>query len=68
MLLFGRNLWLAGALLLTEDATLHIARNGITVPAAADHFGISPQMVTYRLNITGARQRVARAKGFRIVR
>lgn len=24
---------------------------GITVPAAAGHFGISPQMVTYRLNI-----------------
>lgn len=60
--------WLAGALLLTEDAALHIARNGITVAAAADHFGISAQMVTYRLNITGARQRVVRAKGFRIVR
>lgn len=60
--------FLAGALLLTEDAALYIARNGITLQAAADHFGISTQMVTYRLNITGARKRVARAKGFRIVR
>lgn len=60
--------WLAGALLLTEDAALHIARNGITVRAAADHFGISTQMVTYRLNVTGARKRMARATSFRIVR
>jgi hypothetical protein len=60
--------WLAGALLLTEDAALHIARNGISAQAAADHFGIGTQMVTYRLNITGARKRVVRAKGFRIVR
>jgi hypothetical protein len=60
--------WLAGALLLTEDAALSIARRGISVSAAAEHFGVSEQMVTYRLNVTGARTRVARAKGLRIVR
>jgi Zn-dependent peptidase ImmA (M78 family) len=60
--------WLAGALLLTEDAALWIARNGISVPAAADRFGISDQMVNYRLNMTGARTRVSRARGLRIVR
>lgn len=53
---------LAGALLLTEDAALWIVRNGTSVPAAAQEFGISEQMVTYRLNVTGARARVARAQ------
>ena len=60
--------WLAGALLLTEDAALWIARNGTSLAVAASHFGISEQMVTYRLNVTGARKRVARAKSFRVVR
>jgi len=59
--------WLAGALLLTEDAALYVARNGITVQAAADHFRISTQMVTYRLNVTGARKRVTRARGLRLL-
>jgi hypothetical protein len=59
--------WLAGALLLTEDAALWIARGGATVAEAAVHFGISEQMVNYRLNITGARKRVARAPHLRIV-
>ena len=60
--------WLAGALLLTEDAALWIVRKGASALAAADHFGISEQMVTYRLNVTGARVRVARARGLRVVR
>ena len=60
--------WLAGALLLTEDAALSIVRQNASVSAAADHFGISEQMVTYRLNVTGARTRVARARGLRVVR
>lgn len=60
--------WLAGALLLTEDAALWIARGGISVSAAAQQFGISEQMVTYRLNVTGARKRIARASQLRIVR
>jgi hypothetical protein len=45
----------------TEDATLWIARGGASVAEAAVHLGISEQMVTHRLNITGARKRVARA-------
>lgn len=60
--------WLAGALLLTEDAALWIARKSASTSAAAEHFGISEQMVTYRLNVTGARLRVARARNLRVVR
>jgi hypothetical protein len=57
--------WLSGALLLTEDAALWIARGGASVAAAAEHFGISEQMVSYRLNVTGARTRVARGRHLR---
>lgn len=38
------------------------------VEAAATRYGISPQMVTYRLNVTGVRKRVARARGLWVVR
>lgn len=60
--------WLAGALLLTEDAAMSIVRNHISVQAAAHRFGISTRMVAYRLNVTGARKRVARARELRVVR
>lgn len=60
--------WLAGALLLTEDAALWIVRSGTSVTPAAERFGISEQMVTYRINVTGARARVARARRFRVIR
>ncbi len=59
--------WLAGALLLTEDAALSIVRRGTPIPAAAQHFGISVPMVRHRLNVTGANRRVARARPFRVV-
>lgn len=60
--------WLAGALLVTEDAALWIARGGTSVAAAAELLGVSSQMVSYRLNVTGARARVARARHLRVVR
>jgi Zn-dependent peptidase ImmA (M78 family) len=60
--------WLAGALLVTEDAALHVARDQLTVPEAAVALGVSPAMINYRLNVTGARKRVARAQRFHIVR
>jgi IrrE N-terminal-like domain len=52
--------WLAGAMLVTEDAALWIARGGMSLSEAALNLGVSEQMVTYRLNVTGARTRVAR--------
>lgn len=60
--------WLAGAMLVTEDAALWIARGGMSLSEAALNLGVSEQMVTYRLNVTGARTRVARARRLRIVR
>src|SRR6266545_511887 len=50
--------FLAGALLVPEDAALAIARDiakgRSTVPEAAARFLVSPQMIQWRLNITGA--------------
>ncbi len=54
--------WLAGALLVTEDAALAIARGLWTVAEAAGRLGVSTQMINYRLNVTGARARVSRAR------
>ena len=54
--------WLAGVLLVPEDAALAIARGWMSEEAAALHFGVSEQMLNYRLNITGARLRVRRAR------
>jgi Zn-dependent peptidase ImmA (M78 family) len=59
--------WLAGALLITEDAALWIARGNASEDEAAARFGVTRRMVHYRLNVTGARTRVARARKFRVV-
>ena len=56
--------FLAGALLVTEDAALAIVRNRRTIEQAAQHFRVSPKMIEYRLNITGARIRVARTRRY----
>ena len=53
--------YLAGALLVTENAALHVVREEIPQTIAARHLGISKQMLTYRINVTGARQRVRRS-------
>lgn len=59
--------YLGGALLITEDAALWIVRRRLTEQQAAEHFGVSRDMVRYRINITGARMRVERARRFRSV-
>jgi len=52
--------YLAGALLVTEEAALYIVRGGMDVLEAAFLLGVSGPMLQYRLNVTGARKRVAR--------
>ena len=51
----------------TEDAALWIVCRGTSV-TAAERFGVSEHMVTYRINVTDARTNVARARRFRVVR
>jgi hypothetical protein len=54
--------WLAGALLVSEAATIAIARGQWTRAAAAHRFGVSPRMIQFRLNATGAVKRVGRMR------
>ena len=51
--------WLAGILLISEPSALLIARKGWSLDAAARVYGVSAAMVRFRVNVTGARRRVA---------
>lgn len=53
--------WLAGCLLLTEQAVMAIARGRWTRVDAAEHFGVSDAMIQFRINKIGAAVRVRRA-------
>jgi Zn-dependent peptidase ImmA (M78 family) len=57
--------WLAGALLVPADAALAVARGWRSEQEAMEHFGVSEQMLEWRLNATGARKRVQRARSMR---
>jgi Zn-dependent peptidase ImmA (M78 family) len=50
--------WLAGVLLITEEAAVAVARRNIPSAVAAGRYGVSEQMMRYRLNLPGACRRV----------
>jgi hypothetical protein len=52
--------WLAGVLLITDEAAVAVARRNIPINLAASRYGVSEQMVQYRLNMTGAVRRARR--------
>jgi len=52
--------WLAGCLLLPRPALIHIIRNIKNESKARNDYGVSAQMLTYRLNVTGARRQYIR--------
>ena len=49
--------WLAGALLISEEAALSIVRSKLSLEDAAQLYGASIDMVRGRINVTGARKR-----------
>lgn len=53
--------WLAGVLLVTDDAAMALARSGYTIADGAKRYGVSEQLLTWRMNMSGARLRVKRA-------
>ena len=53
--------WLAGFILVPEQAALATARGNWTIVQAAERFGVSEAMISYRINATGAAIRVRRA-------
>lgn len=57
--------WLGADLLVTESAALAIARGRWTKEQAAVRFQVSPQMIQFRLNATGAVKRAQRQRKYR---
>lgn len=49
--------WLAGVLLIPEEAALAIVRDGLSLDEAATLYGCSPRMISFRLNVTAAHRR-----------
>ena len=54
--------WLAGSLLLPRDALMWIRKQGLDPPAAAREYGVSAQMLQYRLNVTGVDYQLGRGR------
>jgi Zn-dependent peptidase ImmA (M78 family) len=54
--------WLAGALLVSDEAAIAVARSRMSIENAARKYGISPKMMQFRLNVSGAQARVQRAR------
>ena len=55
--------WLASCLLLTRHALLEIRSQRIHPQIAARRYGVSQQMLQFRLNVSGVDYQLARAKG-----
>jgi Zn-dependent peptidase ImmA (M78 family) len=55
--------WLSGALLVPEEAALWTVSQGLTIPEAAEFYGVTNKLMTFRITITAARKRVARGEG-----
>ena len=54
--------YLGGALLVTEAAALAVVANGSNVREAAGRYGVSEELMRWRINMTGATKRVARGR------
>jgi Zn-dependent peptidase ImmA (M78 family) len=51
--------WLGPALLVSDEAAIHIAQLRLTIGDAADRYGVSEEVMRFRMNVTAAYKRVA---------
>jgi Zn-dependent peptidase ImmA (M78 family) len=51
--------WLGPALLISEEAALHIAKKRMDLEVAAKYYGCTQSVVRFRLNMTAAYKRIA---------
>lgn len=51
--------WLGPALLISEEAALHIYRSQMPIDEASQTYGVSEQLINMRINVTGAKKRSA---------
>ena len=54
--------WLGPALLISEEAALHIATSKLSMPRASQIYNASEKLIRMRLNVTGARRRASYQK------
>jgi hypothetical protein len=54
--------WLGGALLVSDEAAFALAYAGTDVVSGASRYGVSTEMMTFRMNVTGALIRAARSR------
>jgi len=52
--------WLSGVLLVPDEAAIAVVKNGVGLENAAAYYGVSVQMMKFRINVSGARKRVKR--------
>ena len=57
--------FLGAALLVTEEATLNIVRRSLTIAQAAEIYGVTPKLMQWRINATGAQKRIRRSCDYR---
>ncbi|WP_419933185.1 ImmA/IrrE family metallo-endopeptidase [Candidatus Poriferisodalis sp.] len=55
--------WFAGALLVTRQMALATARGRFTFAGAIRRLAVSPEMLNWRMNVTGARTQALRERG-----
>lgn len=51
--------WLGPALLISEEAALHIVKNEMSIDEASKFYSVSEKVILMRINVTGARKRIA---------
>ena len=54
--------WLAGALLLPRDALVKIHSRRISADDACEQYGVSKQMLNFRINVTGVKRQFKRRR------
>ena len=52
--------WLSGVLLVPDEAAIEVMKSGVGLDQAAVHYGVSVQLMKFRVNVSGARKRVQR--------
>lgn len=51
--------WLGPALLISEEAALHIVKMEMSMDEAIEFYSVSREVILMRINVTGARKRIA---------
>jgi Zn-dependent peptidase ImmA (M78 family) len=54
--------WLGPALLVSEEAALHVVRNGWSYSEAAERYSVTEEVMRMRVSVTGAYRRIRAAE------